>query len=89
MAKRPSETIELEFAIDVDGVEVSSLTMRRPTVRDQLRFEEGKGGEARKVVNMIADLCDVSPKSIESLDQADFVRVTEALQGFQPSQSEN
>ena len=89
MAKaRPTETIELEFPIEVDGVMVDTLTMRRPTVRDQLMFDEGKGGEARKVVKMIANLCEVAPSSIEELDQADFVRVTETLQGFQSSQRE-
>lgn len=90
MAKaRPTETIELEFPIEVDGVMVDTLTMRRPTVRDQLMFDEGKGGEARKVVKMIANLCEVAPSSIEELDQADFVRVTETLQGFQSSQRES
>lgn len=90
MAKaRPTTTIELEYPIDMDGVLVDSLTMRRPTVRDQLMFDEGKGGEARKVVKMIANLCEVPPSAIEDLDQSDFVKVTETMQGFQSSQQES
>ena len=85
---RPAEVIELEYAIEVDGVSVDSLSMRRPTVRDQLQFEEGKGSDARKVITMIANLCDVSPKAIEQLDNSDFITATEALQGFQSSQPE-
>ena len=55
MAKgRPTTTIELDYSIEVDGVSVDTLTMRRPTVRDQLQFDEGKGNEARRVVKMIA-----------------------------------
>lgn len=83
---RPSVTVELDYAIDVDGVAVDVLSMRRPTVRDQLAFEEGKGGDARKVIAMIANLCEISPKSVEELDQSDFVKLTETLQGFQSSQ---
>ena len=86
---RPTETIELEYAIEVDGVAVDVLSMRRPTVRDQLTFEEGKGGEARKVIAMIANLCEIPPKSVEQLDQSDFVKLTETLQGFQATQSQS
>tara|TARA_B100001059_G_C17345062_1_gene337777 strand:- start:256 stop:447 length:192 start_codon:yes stop_codon:yes gene_type:complete len=63
--------------------------MRRPTVRDQLDFEEGKGTEGRKVVRLIANLCDVPPKSIEALDGQDFERLSEVLQTFRSSQPES
>ncbi len=86
---RPVTVIELDYAIDIDGVEVDTLSMRRPTVRDQLTFEEGKGGDARKVITMVANLCDISPKAVEQLDQGDFVKLTETLQGFQSSQPES
>jgi hypothetical protein len=86
---RPTEHIELEYAIEVDGVTVDSLSMRRPTVRDQLSFEDAKGSEGRKVVKMLANLCDVAPSSIEDLDASDFLRVSNVLQSFQSSQSES
>lgn len=90
MAKgRPTTTIELDYSIEVDGVSVDTLTMRRPTVRDQLQFDEGKGNEARRVVKMIASLCDVAPSAIEQLDNSDFIKVSEVMQGFQSTQQEN
>lgn len=83
VAKRPTETIQLEYPIEIDGVSTDCLSMRRPTVRDQLMFDEAKGSEARRVVKMIANLCEVAPSTIESLDTADFAKVSETLAGFQ------
>ena len=88
-SKRPSETIKLQFPVVIDGANVTTLVMRRPTVRDQLSFEEGKGSEARKVVNMLANLCEVTPDTIMDLDQSDFTRLGEVLSGFQQSQQES
>ena len=84
--KRPSETLDLEFSIDVEGTTVRQLTMRRPTVRDQLGYEEGKGSEARRVVNMLANLCEVSPDTILQLDNSDFARLSKILEGFNSPQ---
>lgn len=88
-SKRPSEVIELQFPVTIDGTAVKTLTMRRPTVRDQLSFEEGKGSEARKVVNMLANLCEVTPDTIMDLDQSDFSALAEVLQGFQQPQQQS
>lgn len=86
MKNRPTTPIDLEYPITVDGVEVSSLAMRRPTVADQLAFEDGKGSEAHRTVIMMANLCDVSPGSIKQLDAMDFGKLTEVLQGFNEPQ---
>lgn len=42
MKNRPTTTIDLEYSVEVDGVQVSTLAMRRPTVADQLAFEEAR-----------------------------------------------
>lgn len=89
MSKRPTTPIDLEYPITVDGVEVSALAMRRPTVADQLAFEDGKGSEALRTVNMMASLCDVPPASIKQLDQVDFQKLVEVLQGFRGPQQES
>ena len=86
--KRPAEVIDLNFSVDIDGTQIKQLTMRRPTVRDQLGFEEGKGSEARRVVNMLAHLCEVSSDTILDLDQSDFNTLAEVLQGFNSPQQE-
>tara|TARA_B100000459_G_C8598314_1_gene210850 strand:+ start:1936 stop:2217 length:282 start_codon:yes stop_codon:yes gene_type:complete len=87
--KRPSEVIELQYPVSIDGTTVEELSMRRPTVRDQILFEDGKGSEARKIVKMLANLCEVSEETIMDLDQIDFLKISEVLSGFQEPQSKN
>ena len=88
VSARPTETIELQYPVTIDGTEVSVLDMRRPTVRDQIIFEDGKGSDARKVVRMLSNLCSVAEDTIMDLDQSDFLKLSEVLQGFQEPQSE-
>ena len=89
MAKRPTETLELEYPIEIDGVEISTLTIRRPCVRDQLNMERAKGSDVVKGVGYFAALCEMAPKDLEAMDAADFARLGELIQGFQPSQKES
>ena len=85
---RPTETINLEYSVEIDGVSVDSLTMRRPTVRDQMIIDKAKGTDTEKAVRFFANLCEVSPATIESLDTVDFTKLSEVLQDFQAPQSE-
>lgn len=87
--KRPTESFELEYPIEVDGVEVSTLTVRRPTVRDQLNMERRKGTEAEKGIGYFAALCEMAPSDIEAMDASDFARLGEVIQGFQPTPKES
>ena len=89
MKNRPSTPIDLDYPITVDGVEVSSLAMRRPTVADQLAFEDGKGSEAVRTVAMMSNLCDVPPSSIKQLDVVDFAKLAETLKGFNEPQQKS
>lgn len=89
MKSRPTTPIELEYPVEVDGVQVSTLAMRRPTVADQLAFEDGKGTEAKKTVNMMAALCDVPPATIQQLDIVDFQKLAEVMAGFSKPQGES
>jgi hypothetical protein len=89
MKSRPTTQIELEYPVEVDGVQVNTLAMRRPTVADQLAFEDGKGTEAKKTVNMMAALCDVPPATIQQLDIIDFQKLAEVMAGFSKPQDES
>jgi hypothetical protein len=89
MKNRPTTPIDLEYPITVDGVEVSSVAMRRPTVGDQLAFEDGKGSEAHRTVLMMANLCDVPPSSIRDMDGLDFEKLVTVLQGFKKPRQES
>lgn len=75
--------IKLRYPIGGNGAVLSTLYLRRPTVRDRLTVERLDGTEAEKEVVFIANLCDVTPDQIKDLDlAADYVRVQEALAGF-------
>ena len=72
--------ITLSRPLDIDGAKVGQLTMREPTVDDQLAAEKlGQGGEADKVY--IANLCQVAPADIGRLPLKDFKRLQVAF-GF-------
>ena len=89
MKNRPTTTIDLDYPVTVDGIEVASLAMRRPTVGDSLAFEDGKGSEGQRTVLMLANLCDVSPSSIKELDASDFDKLVKVLQGFKKPRQES
>ena len=76
------KTIVLEHAIQVDGVDVTELKMRRPKVRDMLVADKHDGNQGSKEVLMFANLCEVDSSVIEDLDLADYQRMQECYQGF-------
>ncbi|MDA3922767.1 MAG: phage tail assembly protein [Salinisphaera sp.] len=75
-------SIELSRPLDIDGAAVSSLSMREPTVDDQIVASEMKGSAAIQEVHMIANLCDVAPADIRSLSLRDYRKLQEAFVGF-------
>ncbi|MEW6490370.1 MAG: phage tail assembly protein [Thermodesulfobacteriota bacterium] len=76
------ETLKLDHPVTVDGVEVTELRVRRPKVRDRLAVEKGGGSDAEKEHRLLANLAEVTPKTLEELDLADYLRLQEVLQGF-------
>lgn len=86
MAKNKSKTIEisLDYPINIEGVEVSKLTLRRPKVGDVLAAEEqakGKGDKETEILTF-ANLCQITPAEIRELDLGDYKRLQEAFSGF-------
>ena len=77
-----TETVSLSYPVNIDGLEVSSLMMRRPLVRDRLIAEKASGSETEKEIRLIANLCDMAPQHIELLDLADYNKLQECLAGF-------
>ncbi|WP_417842035.1 phage tail assembly protein [Terasakiella sp.] len=74
--------IELAKAINANGVEVGALTMREPTVADQLSMQALKGNEGEQEVFLFANLCDVEPKAIKSMTLRDYAKLQAAYQSF-------
>lgn len=74
--------ILLDYPVEVDGVSVGHLTMRRPKVRDKKVSDAQGGTEAEREAAFFANLCMVSPKVIDELDLADYAKLGEAFLAF-------
>lgn len=66
----------------VTSVTVSELTMREPTVDDQIVHDEMRGSDALREVTMFANLCEIAPDDIRKLSLKNYRRLQEAYQGF-------
>jgi phage FluMu protein gp41 len=76
------EKIEFEKGFDRNGSVVKSVTMREPTVEDQLTAQETAKSTARAEVMIIANLCECAPDEITSLSLRDYGKLQEAYAGF-------
>ena len=76
------ETIQLTYPVELNGLTVSELQIRRPKVRDMLAADKAQGSEAEKEIRMFANLCEVEPDLIESLDLSDYASLQRVYQGF-------
>jgi hypothetical protein len=77
-----SVTVTLASGIDMSGARVKVLTLREPTVADQIAAQEIKGTTAAQEVALIANLAQVTPDEIKGMTLRDYRRVQEALVGF-------
>jgi len=73
--------IKLDYPIDYNGQNRTSVTMRRPKLRD---FEavDAIHGDIEKSVRLIANLSEMTPDEVRELDMTDYRRVNEVLEGF-------
>jgi hypothetical protein len=79
-----STVIPLKFPTDVAGVKVTSLTMRRPKVRDLLAVEDSmpSASESQRERALFANLCMVTPDAIGELDLVDYAELQKRYMGF-------
>lgn len=77
-----SKKIPLEKGFDRNGQVVKELTMREPTVEDQLSAQEGNKSAARAEVALIANLCEATPQEIGSLSLKDYGKAQDAYADF-------
>lgn len=75
-------TVKLKYSVEVDGVSVNQLKVRRPKVRDMLGVESTKVSDAEKEINLFANLCEVTPETLMSLDMADYAKLQKVYQHF-------
>lgn len=77
-----SATITLEYPVTHQGTEYTSLTMRRPKVRDSRDAQRGGGGNSDHEIRLFANLCEVPPSVIEEMDMKDYMQIQAAYEGF-------
>lgn len=75
-----------------DKTVLSTLTMRRPTALDVLASQESSQDETDRSINLLANLCMVTPEAFDELAAADFASVNDAfeeLSTFEPLKAYN
>ena len=77
-------TITLEYPVTVDGTTHTTLTMRRPKVRDERDAQRGGGTTGEMELRLFGNLCEVAPAVMEELDAADYDRLQDAYFDFFP-----
>lgn len=74
--------IKLQYHIKLDGATINEISLRRPNVKDMRVARITGKDDATQELNLIANLSQLTPDAIDSLDMADFVAVQKALAGF-------
>ncbi len=74
--------IELAKAVELDGAETKTVTMREPTVQDQLDVQATKGSEAHREVTLMANLCSLTPDQVKAMTMRNYRRLQAALEVF-------
>jgi len=77
------QTIELKYPVESTGENIISLIMRRSKVKDRLLVSKMKTvSDEEKEIRLFANLCEVEPKVIEELDEADYSNLQKVYLGF-------
>lgn len=76
-----STTINLKYPVKDGNEEISTITLRRATVRDILVMNSIEGNIA-KTVAMVAQLSDLPRDVVEAMDASDFVEASEKVADF-------
>lgn len=77
------QTIELKYPVEATGETLRNLTMRRSKIKDRLLVAKMKtASDEEKEIRLFANLCEVEPKVIEELDEADYSNLQKVYLGF-------
>lgn len=76
-----TQTVTLQFPVNVDGEDITELRIRRPKMRDIKRAQKHKD-DIERSMSLISDLAEISPKAVEELDAADFTAASKIVGEF-------
>ena len=80
--KHIPERITLNFPIELDGLPIQEIALRRPTVGDHLAAQKSAGTDAEREIRLIANLAELPPAAIHQLDMKDYAQLQKVLGGF-------
>lgn len=67
--------VKLSRASEANGVQVDSLSLRAPTVRDLRAAQSGNGDDEQRELNLFASLAEIGTKDLEGLALKDYSRL--------------
>ncbi|MFJ4371777.1 phage tail assembly protein [Pseudomonas japonica] len=67
--------VRLSRPTEANGVQVDSLALRAPTVRDLRAAQTGGSDDEQRELNLFASLAEVSVKDLEGLALKDYSRL--------------
>lgn len=82
MDMRETADVELNFPVEFNGETVTSVTMRRPKVRDQFKADRVKGSEGEKGIALLCDLCERPQEFMLELDDSDLEKLQSQYLAF-------
>ena len=76
------QTVTLEYPFEFEGHAVNSLSLRRPTVADNLAVQKAALTDAEREIRLLANLAEVTPETIHRMDLKDYGKLQSALASF-------
>ncbi len=67
--------VRLNRSTEANGVQVDSLSLRAPTVRDLRAAQSGGADDETRELNLFASLAEVGTKDLEGLTLKDYSRL--------------
>lgn len=74
--------ITLDYPYDYDGVTITILNLRRPTVGDNLAVQKSGITQAEQEIRLLSNLAEVTPETLHKMDLKDYGKLQKALASF-------
>lgn len=75
-------SVTLDYPFEFEGQRISSLSLRRPTVGDNLAVQKAVTSDAEREIRLLANLAEVTPETIHRMDLKDYGKLQSALASF-------
>jgi hypothetical protein len=76
------QSVTLEYPFEFEGQTIKTLSLRRPTVADNLAVQKAAATDAEREIRLLANLAEVSPETIHRMDLKDYGKLQAALSSF-------